>query len=767
MQGEGGFIVPPREFVQGVREICDREGIVMIVDEVQTGFGRTGKMFAIEHFGVEPDLMTVAKSIAAGLPLSGVLGKAEIMDAPGDSAVGGTYVGNPVAQAAALAVLDVFEDEGLVDRAERIGETVRGRMIGMAGAPPADRRRPRPRRDARDRARPGSGDEGAGPGARLPGHRGGRPARAAAPEGRRPLELHPRALPARDHGLRSWTRLSASGKRRSRPFSRSRLGRSRVLRSWPHSAPRTTPAQTAMLGEVIADRYELVELVGTGGMSSVYKAHDRLLERNVALKILHPHYGDDEEYVERFRREARMVAQMSHPHIVTVIDRGEDDGQQYIVFEYVDGENLKQLVERTGPLPVRRVVELGVAIADALAFAHEHGLVHRDVKPQNVLLTPDGEAKVTDFGIARSLDVEHGVTQTGTVLGTSNYLSPEQASGKPVTPATDVYSLGVVLYELLTGGGAVPGRELRRRRDEARQRAACPTSSRSGPDVAAPPRRGGRARAREGSRAPLRLDGRVRVRSCGSASPSSRRPTPSGRSSQPSPVLRESRPHRVRTRRRRWPLYLVLVALAAAAIVAGVLTLGGSKGGEPAAQPATGGAVPLTGVGAYDPDGGDGEHDADAPKATDGDLATYWNTEHYNTASSKRGVGVVARRRPGVEARERHRVERDTPGFTASITSGSSPNGPFVTDSASKTVNGTTTFSLNGRPARYYVVWITHLGSNASVARSTKSRAQLASTRASERRSCRSSASSISRSTSSRVGDRPTPRRASRRRSSR
>jgi 4-aminobutyrate aminotransferase/(S)-3-amino-2-methylpropionate transaminase len=130
VQGEGGFVVPPVEFVRGVREICDREGIVMVVDEVQTGFGRTGRMFAIEHFGVEPDLMPVAKSIAAGLPLSGVLGKAEIMDAPGDGAVGGTYVGNPVAQAAALAVLDVFEEEGLVDRAERIGDVVRGRMTG-------------------------------------------------------------------------------------------------------------------------------------------------------------------------------------------------------------------------------------------------------------------------------------------------------------------------------------------------------------------------------------------------------------------------------------------------------------------------------------------------------------------------------------------------------------------------------------------------------------------------------------------------------------
>ena len=128
VQGEGGFVVAPPEFLEGVRRICDDNGIVLVIDEVQTGYGRTGKMWGIEHYDVEPDLMTIAKSIAAGLPLSGVLGKAEIMDAPGDSAIGGTYVGNPVAQAAALAVLDVFEDEGLVERAAQIGETIRGRM---------------------------------------------------------------------------------------------------------------------------------------------------------------------------------------------------------------------------------------------------------------------------------------------------------------------------------------------------------------------------------------------------------------------------------------------------------------------------------------------------------------------------------------------------------------------------------------------------------------------------------------------------------------
>jgi 4-aminobutyrate aminotransferase / (S)-3-amino-2-methylpropionate transaminase / 5-aminovalerate transaminase len=128
VQGEGGFVVAPQAFLDGVRRLCDEHGIVMVVDEVQTGFGRTGKLFAIEHYGIEPDLITVAKSIAAGLPLSGVIGKAEIMDAPGDSAIGGTYVGNPVAQAAALAVLDVIEDEGVCERAAQLGETIRGRM---------------------------------------------------------------------------------------------------------------------------------------------------------------------------------------------------------------------------------------------------------------------------------------------------------------------------------------------------------------------------------------------------------------------------------------------------------------------------------------------------------------------------------------------------------------------------------------------------------------------------------------------------------------
>src|SRR5205085_10624683 len=166
---------------------------------------------------------------------------------------------------------------------------------------------------------------------------------------------------------------------------------------------------------------------------------DSLLERHVALKILHDQYSSDDAFVERFKREARSVAQLQHPNIVTVIDRGEEEGCQYIVFEYIEGENLKELVVRKGRLEIRQALEIALEVARGLAFAHQNGLVHRDVKPQNVILNGDGRAKVTDFGIARSLDVS-GVTQTGTVLGTSNYIAPEQARWGRVDGATDVYS---------------------------------------------------------------------------------------------------------------------------------------------------------------------------------------------------------------------------------------------------------------------------------------------------------------------------------------
>src|SRR5947199_311514 len=205
-----------------------------------------------------------------------------------------------------------------------------------------------------------------------------------------------------------------------------------------------------VIGTLIRGRYRLEERIGSGGMSTVYRAFDDTLERWVAIKLLHHSLEDDPLQLERFRREARTVARLSHPHVVTVIDAGEDDGHPFIVFEYVPGETLKALIRRGGPLPVVEAVAYAIEIGRALSAAHTERLVHRDVKPQNVLIDPDGRAKVTDFGISRSLDAD-GLTATGRVLGTTDYVSPEQALGEGVNEQSDVYSLGICLFEMLTG----------------------------------------------------------------------------------------------------------------------------------------------------------------------------------------------------------------------------------------------------------------------------------------------------------------------------
>ena len=198
------------------------------------------------------------------------------------------------------------------------------------------------------------------------------------------------------------------------------------------------------------DRYTLIELLGSGGMAQVYLAHDEVLDRDVALKILRHQYAEDEEFVERFRREARNAAGLSHPNIVSVYDQGRsEDGAYYIAMEYVPGGTLKDRIRRDGALGPNAAAGVALQIADALQAAHEKGVIHRDIKSQNVLVTRTGDVKVTDFGIARA--ASSPVTATGVVLGTAGYMSPEQAMGKPVGPRSDLYSLGVVLYEMLTG----------------------------------------------------------------------------------------------------------------------------------------------------------------------------------------------------------------------------------------------------------------------------------------------------------------------------
>jgi eukaryotic-like serine/threonine-protein kinase len=464
-----------------------------------------------------------------------------------------------------------------------------------------------------------------------------------------------------------------------------------------------------MVGEVIAGRYELQDIVDHGGMSDVYLGYDRMLERNVAVKVLHAQYREDDEYVERFRREARAVAQLSHPHIVTVIDRGVSDGHQFIVFEYVQGENLKRLVGRTGPMPVRRALELGIQIADALAFAHAHDIVHRDVKPQNILVDGAGDVKVTDFGIARTLDVERGVTQTGTVLGTSNYLSPEQAEGAPVTPASDVYSLGVVLYELMTGDVPFRGDNLVVvAMKHATEHPPPLVEQRS--DV--PPRL---ARAIEHA---LEKKPELRFVSMDAFATELRRCLDELDSDDSERTIvtgmRAVRPpRRKRAKAGRLPLVLMLAgALLVAGVVAALLVSGngpghrnsGGGGGSPA-------AARLRAVGNYDPDGNADSHAATAPAATDGDSNTDWYTQIYATpefGNLKSGLGLLVDAGSPVKL-SKLTVHTPTPGFSAVVKAGSSANGPFADDSSTQTVGSTTTFSLQGISAEYYVIWITRL----------------------------------------------------------
>jgi serine/threonine-protein kinase len=206
----------------------------------------------------------------------------------------------------------------------------------------------------------------------------------------------------------------------------------------------------AEIGTILGGRYRLVELLGQGGMARIYRGHDSQLDRDVAIKILRPEYGRDPDFNSRFRQEAQNAASLNHPNIVGVYDYGQDAVGPFIVMELVDGEDLASIVKRTGPLPPRQAARIAAETARALQAAHGRGIVHRDVKPGNIMISRDGQVKVTDFGIARAV-AEAQMTLPGTTLGSVHYFSPEQARGDQATAASDIYSLGIVLFQLLTG----------------------------------------------------------------------------------------------------------------------------------------------------------------------------------------------------------------------------------------------------------------------------------------------------------------------------
>lgn len=205
-----------------------------------------------------------------------------------------------------------------------------------------------------------------------------------------------------------------------------------------------------MINNVLDHRYEILERVGGGGMAEVYRAHDTLLDRYVAIKILHAQFANDEEFVAKFRREAQGAAKLSHPNIVNIYDVGQDGSKHYIIMEYVSGETLKERIQREGRLSVKESLRITREIAEALEHAHQNNLVHCDIKPHNILVMANGRVKVTDFGIARAVTTST-MTYSGTVIGSVHYFSPEQAKGGAVSTQSDIYSLGVVLYEMLTG----------------------------------------------------------------------------------------------------------------------------------------------------------------------------------------------------------------------------------------------------------------------------------------------------------------------------
>jgi eukaryotic-like serine/threonine-protein kinase len=499
-----------------------------------------------------------------------------------------------------------------------------------------------------------------------------------------------------------------------------------------------------ILGSLLGGRYRLDAQIGHGGMSTVYRAFDTVLERPVAIKLMHREIASDSDQLERFRREARAVAQLSHPHIVTVIDAGEEVspenplepespgvGTPYIVLEYVEGETLKDLIRRVGPLEIPQAIAYAIEIGRALGAAHERYIVHRDVKPQNVLLGPEGSAKITDFGIARTL-TEEGLTMDGRVLGTTDYVSSEQALGQSVTGQSDIYSLGVVLYEMLTGSVPFTGDtpvavamrhvreevpDVQKRRPEVSaataavvDRATAKDLARRYPDIAS-------------MLADLEQVLAVEATRSGQATGE----VTTVLRSLPGP-MRSRLPWRMR-HPARWIASLAMLGVLVA--VALVLAAGRAQRGTGVAPDVVSkpGLTPVflgqTSAHDYNPFGTGPEHRAEVSNVVDGELATSWSTEHYveGNLGNKPGLGIYLDAAPGVSARAIE-IQTPTPGFTAAVYASqkvdeSLPSGS--TESlvqrgwqplqAPRSIAAQTTINFQNTLAayRYYLVWITKL----------------------------------------------------------
>jgi serine/threonine protein kinase len=485
---------------------------------------------------------------------------------------------------------------------------------------------------------------------------------------------------------------------------------------------------TTLLGSTLSGRYRLEARIGAGGMSTVYRALDETLERRVAIKLLNREVTSDSDELERFRREARAVAQLSHPHVVGVIDASEDDGRPYIVFEYVEGETLKERIRRLGRLPIPEAVAYAIEIARALDAAHARQIVHRDVKPQNVLIDEEGSAKVTDFGIARTLD-EEGLTADGRVIGTTDYVSPEQALGQRVTGQSDLYSLGIVLYEMLTGEVPYKGdSQVAVAMQHVRE--PLPDVQRARPEVSAAlasvvDRATAKRpvdRYRNDAELIAELEDVLGIETARSGSATG----------EATAVLRTlpSQSQRVVPFRLRHRVVAVLLLVIAAAATAGILVwLGGRAHRGPPSLPIKPPRRSLTQVipcescaQGFNPLGTPSDETPNGSFAIDDQLGTYWDTQqYYDRRLNKAGTGIYVnfgtRSKQGTAAKDLELIDA-TPGFTVTIFARHDrppirwPDSGWTRVSASTQVGRKTTIPLSGGSTRYryYLVWITSLG---------------------------------------------------------
>jgi len=502
---------------------------------------------------------------------------------------------------------------------------------------------------------------------------------------------------------------------------------------------------------LVAGRYQLITLVARGGMAEVWEAIDEVLTRPVAVKILLPHLAADTAFVTRFRREAVAAARLSDPHIVSIYDTCSDGDIEAIVMELVRGTTLRRLLDEQGQLPPRRAVDIAVQVAAALEHAHGNGLVHRDVKPANILLSDDGRVLVADFGIAKAAEGGADLTEIGQVVGTAKYLSPEQVEGSPLDARSDVYALGVVLYEMVCGRAPFAG-------DNATTTAVARLTS---PPLSPRQVRAGisrplehevlRAMARHpGDRHSSAAEFRSALqhldlgksteedltvaRDATAFSPS---PSPSpGRRAEPAggrqgdhraPATRFARTERP------WLVPAALIVVVAATLgVVGVLLgrteVGRNLFGSGGERDGTAGAerpVNVTRVAAFDPQGSGGEHDEELPRLIDSDPATAWTTEEYNSSDLgglKDGVGVVLTLD---RARELTTLEVASPtqGWSASVYVAERPADDLAgwgqaLDEQSG-IDGDASFDLAGASGGAVLLWITDLGEGGGARAST------------------------------------------------